>query len=57
MTMLMKLVPKYTRVPVMAAILSREKKLYMKIANPKSDIPNIQKKMNMISLLEFTITL
>lgn len=57
MRMLTKLVPKYTRVPVIAAILSLEKKLWMNIANPKSEVPNIQKNKKRTSLLELTITL
>jgi hypothetical protein len=57
MTTFRKLVPKYTRVPVIAAILVREKKLYMNIAKPNRDIPKIQKNMNIIKLFELTVTL
>lgn len=54
---LMKLVPKYTKVPVIAATLALEKKAWSKTHIPKSERPKIHKNKKITPLLEFLMTL
>lgn len=54
---LMKEVPKYIKVPAMAATLALEKKDWRKTASPKSDKPYISKKRKTRPLFEYLIAL
>ena len=50
-------VPKYIRVPVIAATLAFEKKAWRKTARPKRESPNNSKNMKTKPLFEYYITL